>query len=302
MSPRGSGPTAPPSAPVRRPGGEDSASDGGRREGPGGPRGSRPLPQVAAPIVSPPRSGGPPRSSSPAPKSQRPEKSMTRDEMMALMRSGGLNTFQSPASPPGTGQGGRTGQPQRGAGPAGPPRPGTAPQRPRRRGDPHRAPVSRRRRSPRPAVDDEEERKAKSARLGSAADRAGRRAKRNERAGERRVTSPVPAAALLSADEEETRRSRSGKKPRGGHRTALAPTRKSHADLEPPITVRALSEAIGIKASDLLRKLMAMNQLVNINATLEEDLAVMLAMEFGVELQVIHETTPEDEMIEAIAA
>ena len=41
---------------------------------------------------------------------------------------------------------------------------------------------------------------------------------------------------------------------------------------------------------------MAMNQLVNINATLDEDLAVMLAMEFGIELQVVHERTTEDEM------
>ncbi len=304
MSPRASGATAPPVAPTRRPTGEESPPDGGRREAPGGP--SRPLPKVAAPIMPPPRTAGPPRSSSPAaPKSQRPEKSMTRDEMMALMRSGGLNNFQSPATTPGTGQGGRPGQPQRdrGTGPAGPPRPGSPPGGPaaRRPGSPPgglSSPVA----PPPLPVDDEEERKAKSARLGSAADRAGRRAKRNERAGERRVTSPVPASALLSADDEETRRSRSGKKPRGGHRTSLAPTRKSHADVELPITVRALSEAIGIKASDLLRKLMTMNQLVNINATLEEDLAVMLAMEFGVELQVVHETTPEDEMIEAIAA
>ncbi len=125
MSPRGSGTTAPPSAPPIRRSGEDSPSDGGRREGPGGPR--RPLPQVAAPIVSPPRTGGPQRPPSPAPKSQRPEKSMTRDEMMALMRSGGLNNFQSPGAPPGAGQGGRPGQPQRGTGPGGPPRPSAPP-------------------------------------------------------------------------------------------------------------------------------------------------------------------------------
>ncbi len=309
MSPRGSGATAPPASPVRRTG-EDSASDGGRREGPSGPREGvggprRPLPQVAAPIVPPSRSSGPSRSSSPAaPKSQRPEKSMTRDEMMALMRSGGLNNFQSPATTPAPGQGGRPGQPpQRGTGLGGPPRPGAPPSGPaaRRPGGPAPGGLSSPVAPPPLPVNDEEERKAKTARLGSVADRAGRRAKRNERATDRRVTSPVPAAALLSADEEETRRSRSGKKPRGGHRAALAPTRKSHAEVELPITVRALSEAIGIKASDLLRKLMALNQLVTINATLEEDLAVMLSMEFGVELQVLYETTSEDEMLEAIS-
>ncbi len=129
MSPRGSGPAAPPSAPVRRPGGEDSASDGGRREGPGGPR-TAPAPGGRADRVAAPLGRPAALVIAAAPKSQRPEKSMTRDEMMALMRSGGLNTFQSPASPPGTGQGGRTGQPQRGAGPAGPPRPGAPPSGP----------------------------------------------------------------------------------------------------------------------------------------------------------------------------
>jgi translation initiation factor IF-2 len=154
---------------------------------------------------------------------------------------------------------------------------------------------------PAPAVvDEEEERKNKSGRLGSAADRAGRRARRSERAGERRVTSPLPAAALLS-DEEESRRTRSGiKKSRGGQRTtALAPVRKAHVEIEPPITVRSLSETIGVKANDLIRKLMGMNQLATINASLDEDLAVMLAMEYGVELVVVHERTAEDELLAA---
>ena len=60
---------------------------------------------------------------------------------------------------------------------------------------------------------------------------------------------------MLLSDEDESRRGRGARKARGGHRAALAPTRKSHAEVEPPITVRALSEAIGVKASDLLRKL-----------------------------------------------
>ncbi len=75
-----------------------------------------------------------------------------------------------------------------------------------------------------PTAEEEEERKKgggtdnRGSRLGSAADRAGRRAKRSERATDRRVTSPVPASALLS-DEEESRRGRGGRKPRGQHRS-----------------------------------------------------------------------------------
>ncbi|HLH29374.1 MAG TPA: translation initiation factor IF-2 [Acidimicrobiales bacterium] len=224
---------------------------------------------------------------------------MTRDELLALMRSGGLNAFQAPGSgAPAAGRG--VGQPQRG----GPP-PGAS-----RTGAPAAGGPAVRRAGagaglaalPPVPLDDEEERKSKGARLGSAADRAGRRARRNERAGERRGGVAVPATALLT-DEEEVRRTRSGiKKSRGGPRTALAPTRKSHAEIEPPITVRGLSEAIGVKAGDLLRKLMAMNQLLTINATIEEDLAVLLAAEFGVGLEVVQKRTAEDELLESFAA
>jgi translation initiation factor IF-2 len=157
-------------------------------------------------------------------------------------------------------------------------------------------------------VDEDEERRGKGAaasRLGTAADRAGRRAKRNERANERRVSSPVPASALLNESEEEGRRSRSGgrksHKHGGGHRTALAPTRKTHAEIEPPITVRGLSEVIGIRANDLIKRMMtSLGQLVTINATLDDETAQMLALEFGVELEVVHERTAEDEMLAAM--
>ena len=82
---------------------------------------------------------------------------------------------------------------------------------------------------------------------------------------------------------------------------AVASPRKTHIEIEPPITVRSLSEAIGVKAQDLLRKLMAMNQMVTINASLDDELAVMLAMEFGSELVVVHPRTAEDEMLDAFS-
>ena len=80
----------------------------------------------------------------------------------------------------------------------------------------------------------------------------------------------------------------------------MASPRKTHIEIEPPITVRSLSEAIGIKAQDLLRKLMAMNQMVTINASLDDELAVVLAMEFGSELVVVHPRTAEDEMLDCL--
>ena len=150
-----------------------------------------------------------------------------------------------------------------------------------------------------PVFDEEEERKAKG-RVGSSADRAGRRARRNERATERRVTSPLPAAALLN-EEEETRRVRARRNQKAAaQRLAVAPARKNRAVVEPPITVRNLSEIIGVKANDLLRKLMGLGQMATINATIDDDLAMMLAMEFGVELEVEHPRTAEDELLESL--
>lgn len=155
-------------------------------------------------------------------------------------------------------------------------------------------------------AEEDDDRKGKgpggATRLGTPADRAGRRAKRTERATERRVTSPMPAAALLNETEEEAaRRSRGGRKPhKGGHRSAVAPSRKSHAQVEPPISIRTLSEAIGIRANELMKRMLnTFSQIVTINTTLDEDAAVMLALEFGVELEVVHERTAEDDLLEA---
>ncbi len=126
--------------------------------------------------------------------------------------------------------------------------------------------------------------------------------RRNERAVERRVTSPLPAATLLT-EEEEVRRVRASSRRHqkgGGQRFALVPTRKNHAEIEPPITVRNLSEAIGIKANELLRKLMALGQMATINTGLDDDMALMLSMEFGVELEIIHERTAEEDFLDSL--
>ncbi|WP_337177818.1 translation initiation factor IF-2, partial [Paludisphaera sp.] len=149
-----------------------------------------------------------------------------------------------------------------------------------------------------PPTEEEDDRK-KGKGVGSSADRAGRRARRNERAADRRVSSPMPASALLNEDDDG-RRGRGGRrghhKGGGRHSSTLAP-RKTHAEVEAPITVRTLSEGLGVKANDLLRKLMTMGQMATINANLDDELAVMLAMEFGMTLDVIHERTAEDDIL-----
>ncbi|MBX6315585.1 MAG: translation initiation factor IF-2, partial [Isosphaeraceae bacterium] len=157
---------------------------------------------------------------------------------------------------------------------------------------------------PAPVVEEEEERRGKGARLGSPAERATRRAKRSDRARERVVSSPVPVSAVIGESDEEVRQTRGPRRAhKGTGRGATATIRKTHAEIEPPITVRSLCEAIGVQAKDVLRKLMnTTGQLLTINATLDEETALEVALEFGIELEIVHERTAEEELEAAIAA
>jgi translation initiation factor IF-2 len=74
---------------------------------------------------------------------------------------------------------------------------------------------------------------------------------------------------------------------------------KTSAEIEPPITVRSLSEAIGRPARTLLGSLMAKGQMVTINAAIEEDLAVELALECGVDLSIRRPKDIEQELEQA---
>ena len=274
---------------------------------PGGPR--RPLPPVATPSGSPQprRPDGPrPGPGGPEVKTQRPERRFTPDEMRRMMQGGQIGNAESPAPMQARGPGGapsRPGQPPSSqfgrppapARPGGPLGPGGPPGLRRPSGPGTLAPPPMM-----PVPSDEEEKKA-AGRIGSPADRAGRRAKRNERANERRTTGPQPASALTGESEDDGRGGRRGGR-KGGHKGGRHQpqiARKTHAEIEPPITLRGLSEAIGIRANDLIRRLMnSMGQMITINASLDDETAQMLALEFGVELDVVHERTAEDDLLD----
>ncbi len=67
----------------------------------------------------------------------------------------------------------------------------------------------------------------------------------------------------------------------GQHVQSAKPT---HIEITPPITVRELSEAMGVKTSDVLKKLMSQGTMATVNQTVEPDAAQVLALEFGLEL------------------
>ncbi|GIW98650.1 MAG: translation initiation factor IF-2 [Pirellulaceae bacterium] len=127
----------------------------------------------------------------------------------------------------------------------------------------------------------------------------------DEREGKKRAASLAATRAerrkrgkdLL--EEEERQPARSYKRiVRKGTNTA-AP-RKEKAVLELPCTVRSFSEAAGVPAGKVLATLMQMGQMLNINANLDVELAELLALELGVELEFKQPKSLEEAVIEEL--
>lgn len=85
---------------------------------------------------------------------------------------------------------------------------------------------------------------------------------------------------------------------RRGNNTA-AP-RKEKTALELPCTIRSFSEAAGVTAAKVLKSLMSMGKMLNINAALDEETAFMLAADLGVELEFKKPESLENEMLQHI--
>lgn len=109
--------------------------------------------------------------------------------------------------------------------------------------------------------------------------------------------------STVREEEEEGDRRRAApvrpKGPRGRHvqQTQL----KSTAEVELPITVRSLSEAIGRPAKAIMQVLIARGAMATINSMLEEEEAIEICLELGVDLQVHRDKTIEEEVQEVIS-
>ncbi|WP_390895637.1 translation initiation factor IF-2 [Stieleria tagensis] len=79
--------------------------------------------------------------------------------------------------------------------------------------------------------------------------------------------------------------------------TNTAAPRKEPVQIELPCTVRSFSEAAGTSVSQLLKTMMGMGIMANINAELEFETAEMIATELDLELQLKESETLEDELI-----
>jgi len=102
---------------------------------------------------------------------------------------------------------------------------------------------------------------------------------------------------LKDIDEEEDRGRGARVRPKPHRRSGPIPL-KSTAELELPLTVRSLSEGIGRPAKAIMQILVQRGDMVTINSALEEDVAIEICLELGVDLQIRREKTIEEEVTE----
>jgi len=126
--------------------------------------------------------------------------------------------------------------------------------------------------------------------------RRGRTAESGERLKEWRDQDLMERSQRLAAATSGLRRHRAtvAKKPGEVRR----PTKAGPVEIQEPITIKSLSAATGIKAAELIRKLMAQGTLATVNQVIDRETAQMLMLEFDIELRVGHTKTAEEELIE----
>ncbi|MFM7136568.1 MAG: translation initiation factor IF-2 [Planctomycetota bacterium] len=89
-------------------------------------------------------------------------------------------------------------------------------------------------------------------------------------------------------DDDGPLRRRRGSRPRKGSGLSTAAPRKTNASIQVPCTVRAFSEAIGLAASEVLKKLLSFgtDSMPSMSSMLDRDTVELLAAEMGVQLDI----------------
>jgi translation initiation factor IF-2 len=147
---------------------------------------------------------------------------------------------------------------------------------------------------------EDEEDKDKGKKVKAVPGRDSRQRARNERAEKRKTTRAeevkIVGGRILDTDDDGRPRKtlvHIKKKLKGTQ------PRKGRVELTPPITVRALSEALGIRSVQLLFKLRehGASANVNINSVVNPDLAELLAVEYGAEINIVRPPAAEDVLL-----
>jgi translation initiation factor IF-2 len=157
-----------------------------------------------------------------------------------------------------------------------------------------------------PIDEDEEEggevRKGAKGRPGGVAGRDKRHQQRNERAKQRKGRVEVEighSRFILPTDEERPQRVKQRLKEAQRKQRGPTQPRKGKVPIDLPITVRSLSEAVGIRTVDLLFRLkdQGVAPTVNINSTLDPDLAETVALDLGCELDIKRPPDSEEQLL-----
>ncbi|HPS51917.1 MAG TPA: translation initiation factor IF-2 [Phycisphaerae bacterium] len=90
------------------------------------------------------------------------------------------------------------------------------------------------------------------------------------------------------------------KRPGQSGQSTTAATKSNKVEIQEPITIKDISAATGIKASDMIKKLMQSGMLVTINQVLSTEKAEELMIEYGVELVIAKAKSEEEELIEQL--
>jgi translation initiation factor IF-2 len=149
-------------------------------------------------------------------------------------------------------------------------------------------------------VDEEDEGKGKGKKPSGVVGRDKRKVARNKRAEERKGHKEevvIDAGGKLKI-LDDVRPSPAHKLRKAKHRPATAP-RLSNLALELPITVRSLSEVLGKRSVELLFKLRdhGAPTTTTINSIVEPSLAEVVAMEFGLEIEIKKPADPEEQLL-----
>ena len=157
-------------------------------------------------------------------------------------------------------------------------------------------------------TDDEEEEKKKAARASLSTRRRGADGRRGEADEKLREFTEADLIERKERIEQATKsreafdRHLKTSTNRGTHQQAKSAQDKGEpVELELPITIRTLSAGLGIKANELLTKLMRQGIMANINAALELDVAQAMALEYGIELTIKSENSLEEELAQEFA-
>lgn len=120
---------------------------------------------------------------------------------------------------------------------------------------------------------------------------------REQRQLNRRRTAPETRRG--EDDEVAPRRRTAARQIRRTGVNTAAP-RKSKVTLTLPCTVRSFSEAIGVPAQQVLRQMLNLGTMANINAEIDAELAELLAVELGVEVELKREVDQAEQTLAAL--